>query len=134
MRSRRPRGYCGAEVARRPAPERRQSRRRTALLPRAALSDWPAASPEPPIPTQESVSKESGQHGHAAQKDSERHLVITIDHLRRLPCPAAGGSRIGQTAREAMGALQPDDENGRESKQRADQRSGEDRKYGELDA
>src|SRR5690348_15161597 len=104
-RCRPPREYCDAELARRLVPGRRQSWRRTALLPRAASPGWPAVSPEPPVPVQEIVSKKSGQHRHAAQKNAKRHLVKAVNHLRRLPCPAAGGSRIGQAARETLGTL-----------------------------
>src|SRR5271157_3322526 len=94
-----------------------RSRRRTARPARAATSDWSGFSPQPPVPVQEPVAEEEGNQSHAAEKDAKGHLVMAVNHLRRLPATAAGGGRTGQAPHEAVRALQPDDEDGGQAKQ-----------------
>src|SRR5271165_6576098 len=68
--------------------------RRTARPPPAATPGWSVFSPEPSVPVQELVAKEKRDQGHASQEDTKGHLVIAVDHLRRLPCPATEAVKI----------------------------------------
>src|SRR6202040_4221090 len=64
--------------------------------------------------------------------NSEWHLVVAVDYLCRLPSPAARGPRVGQSAREAVSALDPDQAYRGQAEQGSCQRRGKDGKNGEL--
>src|SRR5271167_352058 len=103
------------------------SRRKTRSS-RAATPGSPGFSPEPPVPVQESVAEKEGDQSHAAQKNAKRHLVVAVDHLRRLPSPPPRSLRIGQSLHKAVRALQPHHEDRRQTEKRSRKRRRKNRK------
>src|ERR1700741_3998972 len=116
------------------APKKRTPRR-TAAPPSSERLDWSAASQQPPVPIEELLAEEEGDHRHAAQKDSERHLVMPVHGLRGVPgAPAGGVKRQVAPLDKPSGSSDPDQQDRAHSENRSGKRRGEDREHSELNA
>src|SRR4029077_15983194 len=90
-------------------------------------------SGEPSITSQELLAEEECEHRHAAQKDSERHLVMPVHRLRGVPgAPAGVMKRQVAPLDESARALYPDHQDRAHAENRAGNRRSEDRKHCEL--
>src|SRR5579859_8940 len=106
--------------------------RTSAPPPPATAPDLQGFSPQPPIPAQYPVTEKECQHRHAAQKNSERHLIIPVNHLRRLPRSLPRRFRTRQPFHKPVRALDPHHKNCPQAKQRSCKGSPKNREHGQL--
>src|SRR4029079_16911687 len=99
---------CAAAHGCRECRWQRQPSRPGDRVPCGRPEDSPAISQLPPVPVNELLAAEKCQQAHAAEEDSERHLVTPQCDQRRGPCILSSGSTgFVKSAFSTLRALHP---------------------------